>query len=222
VDETCRLPIVLIDGTGFIQENMVTIRNSCCYEEFLGVLRELFIQTDTYPWKAFPNAMTSTDFDVLCAIHAGPNSDIDQVLHELRWNDWFNDVPISHILYWNIPYGIMVCPISPSHWTFDYGSAPYLQMMAGHSIEVGMPRVLLPLMEVPKYLATDYQRSMEVYESEHNFGSWLIEHSGVLMERKRVLWERNPADLSPDDYMAMKAVAKEITAFALQSSTFKQ
>jgi hypothetical protein len=76
---------------------------------------------------------------------------------------------------------------------------------------MGNPTFLLSLKDVVKYLAYDCGRSMEIYESREVLNAWFTAHLGMVADRKAVRWTNLPADLGPDDYLALRANAKEIT-----------
>jgi hypothetical protein len=217
----------------------LTIRVNCGYEEFLGALVPVFDQAARQPWnfqkdllvhgKPFyrstlrrflcPGALGPGDFQALCAIHAGPDSNLDDVLHELIWYDWFKDLPISQILSQGVPYVIVITPGNLLPWTLSGDGHKYRDKLRKRGVAVGpVPGFRLPLDEAPIHLALDMGRSMALYESETDLGMWFRAHTRPILDR-RILWDKyRLARLEPEDYQIFKANATEVTRIALQCS----
>jgi hypothetical protein len=134
----------------------------------------------------YPAALGPDYFDVSCVIHAGPGTDITNVLHEIACRDWFNNVPLFFIPYHDISYGILITPGNEALWTLFHSGIKYSTTLLEHNIEVDSPSFHLPLKEVPRYLAFDCDHSMEDYELRSDMDVWFVSRRGVVVGRRVV------------------------------------
>jgi hypothetical protein len=81
-----------------------------------------------------PLSIYQKDMDLLSVIYAGPNSNINQVLHEIIWDDWFSDTPITQLLPQNKTYGLLIVPRETPPWIRHYSGIDYKRELRRHTM----------------------------------------------------------------------------------------
>jgi hypothetical protein len=102
-EEAITFPVTLSSSSSFFMQEQHTVGLGCTYGEFMDSLAPVFERSGHQPWifqkgllvdsrpfhsstiRRFlcPTVVTPEDLQVLCAVHAGPDSMIEHVLHEL-------------------------------------------------------------------------------------------------------------------------------------------
>jgi hypothetical protein len=154
------------------------------------------------------------DINVLSAIYAGPNANLNYVLHELIWHDWFSDTPISQLLPGDDSYGFLIVPGETPPWIRHYSGINYRRDLYQHAVQVCDPSVSFSLDTIPKYLAYDCARMMMTHETENGIHAWFSVRRGAVLDRQEIPWRRPSIDLSPGDYAILRGTTNTITRIA--------
>jgi hypothetical protein len=179
-----------------------------------------------YPFRIFlfPHFLFQQpiDYEVLDAILAGPCSSLDQVFHELRWDDWFSDIGLGSLLLRTLDnvhqYGLLIVPckdvwsdsIDPQ--ADDGEGVSFIDMLRRQRVRVQpdhCPPFELTLDMIPIRLAYDCGRKMNEYEGREGLTDSFFKYQGVITDINDIKWPQHDGhgDLSEHDYAIMRAQA---------------
>jgi hypothetical protein len=231
---TIDISITILSGAGHCFHTNVTVNEDCKYGEFAAILSVQYIRTERPPWFSqgcslrigtvpspsngrlylCPATFNENDYDMLCAIHAGPDSSVSNVLRELIWGDWFSELPITQIFPGGQCYKLLIAPSGGGPSMQAFAGIRYLAKLDENIVQIGNPLYTLKLREIPKILADHCAQLMAQYEAENDTLEWLCAHSGVVIGRVPINWYSLPPLISVEDYHMLQASGRTVTRIA--------
>jgi hypothetical protein len=127
----------------------------------------------------------------------------------MKWNDWFDELPINELLPRDGEYGLLITLRHIHPWTHNH---EFRQKMITEFMEIDRTPVFrVSFGDLIKYLAQDCAHTMAMHEAIHNMEAWLSLHCGVVLNRVTIAWwTQVDTFLDPNDYKVLREAASKI------------
>jgi hypothetical protein len=232
------LQVTLLTCKAESYSQVIDIPGGSTYGDFLQCLGNLFIESRSPFWGDLaelstflqflywrgmfriylvPLALGQEHLTLLAAIATSNMVQIDQVLFEIMWYDWFNVMPIRDLLE-DSPYGLLVMPFNGGAWSDDAQEQRFMDILETMAI-VAQPDTFIPMTVVPMYMALEFLERMHEFENRNGMFDWIARHCGLLKPRKPIYKENCDQHLNDAQHLLVRAQARAIIEIASSCRT---